>query len=720
MTSDPILSNAVLRGQRSASGPWFCLADADVFNAMDLTGPELASVAEAVANGDYPAAFAAWGDYWTHRAETRYAVDAECYAESIRRHAPHLSELMIRRAEEPFRDDFRFAVYKVKRGGRLYQWADATPETEYIGWHYFFWVQPLGRAWLLTGDERYAELFREIVCSWWDALPDMAALDGFDRTVLNSGLGSSLRCTALMDGYALMRTSPAFTPELHEKILKMFLGHTRYLYDTKIQEYAWHNGLPTAANWAITAGVMLPEFQDADAWKVRGVERFREIIARTFNEDGAHLEQCPQYHLANMRDLVRGLNLLHVNGHDDLRSDAALWRTLERVFDYPIRIAHPTGHLSVFNSGVYCTEWQCFPPLGARLFQSPLHVWATKRFIEPGFLPVAKGVSEYISFMDGAWYDAWERARKAAAPPPAFTSELLADSGVAVLRSGWERDAACMVFDFNRDPHGGHPHAGRLSFDLSAHGRMLAVNPGSTPSYSMPVYNDWCVQTASHNTVVVNGCSQKGRPLAHRGEGGFKARRLAWEVRSDAVFVAAEHDLFRDNCGVAYQRAIAFVDGRYFFVFDRLTGGEAGMPVSWRLHSPLALSLWPDGAIATPAGQPGLLILPDSDTLASEAALETGYSAVPQQYHGDYQSGDAWRDDVPFVRLDRAIDAVLGGQRFGVLLAPFPCHPPDVSALCLSADCLDTHSVRIEWSDHVDCLTVDWRGPSPKFALTRA
>jgi len=720
---DSVPDNVALRRRRSESGAWFAITDEDLFGAMDLGRPGLEAVRRAAEARDYDAAYAAWGRYWAGRATPAYPVRQRGYASALRRHAPHLVRLLIERADDLWRGDFTWANYRVRRGGRLFEWVDSTGETAYIGLHYFFWLQPVGRAYLLTRVSRYAAMFREVVCSWWDALPDLAGLDRFDGIVLNSGLGSSLRCVAMMDGYSLMRDCDEFTPELHRKVLRIFLGHTRYIVDDVLREYAPHNGIPTAGSWAVTAGTLLPEFRESERWRRVGVMRLREAVQRTFEADGGHVEQCPQYHLANMRDITRALMVLAANDLDDLSADQALWKKLERIFDYPIRIAHPTGHLAVFNSGVYGTEWKVFLPIGMRLFDSELHAWAAARFIEPGFVPVAKQVSEYAWFMDGDWFEALERARAGRARPPSFTSECLSDSGVAVLRSGWDADARCLVFDCNRRPWGGHPHAGRLSFDLFAYGTALVVNPGSTMSYSMSVYEDWCVQTISHNTVVVNGKSQGGRVKVDRHALHSRTRLLAWRRGERFAFVAASHDMYQASDGVVHQRAVAFVDGGYYVIFDRLLGGEDGMPVSWLLHSPLPLRLRGDGAIATPDGRPGLLVVPDTETARTgRISLGTGYAAVPVEYRPGYRPLDAWREDVPYVRLDSAIDGCLGGRTFAVVLVPFKERAPWVRLHVESSaegDRLPVYEVRIVGEEHSDLLTLDFRGEQPGFAVER-
>ena len=139
-----------------------------------------------------------------------------------------------------------------------------------------------------------------------------------------------------------------------------------------------------------------------------------------------------------MRDITRAIMLLEKNGIKDFYADTVLWKKLEKIYDYPIRITHPTGYTSVFNSGVYGTEAQVFFPIGIQLFDSNLQKWAAKRYVKRDFVPVAKGVSEYVMFMDGAWTRALNRVKGKDLSEPSFTSELLKDSGIAVLRSGWD------------------------------------------------------------------------------------------------------------------------------------------------------------------------------------------------------------------------------------------------------------------------------------------
>jgi len=703
----------LLASQRGPSGAYLTISDEDLFGSMDLERPGLEQVRSAASSGDYASAYTAWGRYWAERREPVYYLDEVDYAPEISRRLPKIRDILLERADFVWSPDYQHSTYKPKRGGRTFQWVDnTTRDSAYIGFHYWWFGEYLGRAYLLTGDEKYPAMFRELVCSWWDDLALLAAKRSDGMAVIwNSGLGSSIRGLAMMDGYYLMRKSPQFTDELHGKILRIFLGHSRYMLDARLRAYNHWNGQATQCCWAAMAGILLPEFRDSDKWLDAAVRLTHERVLQNYDADGAQLEMCPQYHFAGMRDITRVVWMLARNNMSDRLGDKAFREKLELVYDFPIRLAHPTGHGAVMNSGVYGTEWLAFMPIGVQLFDSKLQGWAAKRFIQPDFVPVAKNISQYVLFMDGAWVRALDAVREAPLAEPGFRCDLLRRSGVAVLRSGWNRDALSMVFDINTKPFGGHAYPGRLSFDLWAHGEALVVNPGSTLSYSMPEYGQWCRRTRGHNTVMVNDKDQS-RP--------YFAKLLAWREGEHATFVAASTDTYLKSQGVVHQRGILFVHGEYYFVFDRLVGGKPGVPLAWLLHSPKPLEERDDGTISTPVGQPGLLIVPDSATrAAAKIVFGAGYSAIPVSYHEDYKPLDAWQDGAPMLRLESAFDGTGAGHTYGVLLAPFATSPPQVTATRGESTSPEAYAIELDWGTHKDNMLFDFREATPSFSLTR-
>jgi uncharacterized heparinase superfamily protein len=120
------------------------------------------------------------------------------------------------------------------------------------------------------------------------------------------------------------------------------------------------------------------------------------------------------------------------------------------------------------------------------------------------------------------------------------------DGGYHVQRSGWDADAAFLIFDCGPLGDGGHGHYDLLSFEAHVGGRPLVLDPGrGSYSEAPPNLRRWFRGTAAHNTVCVDGLDQtpytRGRPdgpiargrLIHRS-----ARTLVGEAISpvyDAV-----------------------------------------------------------------------------------------------------------------------------------------------------------------------------------------
>lgn len=694
----------LVAAERGASGPYLELTDADLFGALDLSRPGLEAGRAAVAAGDVTAAYAAWGRYWAGRERPLYYLDDRTYARDLAAQAPELRQVIIAQADAVTAPDFQFSTYRPKRVGRTFQWADnSTADTAYIGFHYWFWAGPVGRAYLLTGNEAYAELVRDLICTWWAAVPDMAETarcgshDGL-AVLWNAGLGSSLRSLIMVDGYWAARRSPAFTPELHAAMLRIVLGHARCIHDRYTRSYSHSNLQASQCCWLATAALLFPEFREAEGWLSSALALTRERILTNYDRDGAQLEMCPQYHFTGMRDITRIAWLLERNGRRDISGDPEQWQALQRIYDVTVRLAHPTGHGAVVNSAVYGTDWLVFMPIGARLFGSDLHAWAAQRFIAPGFVPVAKGVSEYALFVDGPWCEALAAARRRPPPPPSFTSDLLADAGLAVLRSGWDPDARSLVLDCCRQPLGGHPYPGRLSFDLWAYGKAMVVNPGSTLSYSMPEYGRWCHTTVGHNTVMIGGKDQ-GKPHTARLEG--------WHAGAHVVVAAAATDTYRQACGVVHRRAVLLVGGEYVLVADRLEGGSAGTPAAWLLHSPLPLARTATG-LASAAGQPGLLLTfaagwPDPGRLT----LGRSYGAVPVSYRPGFRPTDAWSAERTFVRWDAPLPDAPAWCLPVALLMPFRDTPP-VEIVVAQSDTADGCQVTVRTPEWTDTLTLAW------------
>ncbi len=555
--SDQDDSWRALEKWRGPSGPYVVISDRELFGALDLDRPGLAKVKELSAAGNFTAAYKAWGTYWALRKGPAWIFDPVVYAGSMKASAPWIVSVINGQADSVVARQIEAGPYVARPKGRFIDWAADNGKSEFIGLQYFFWLPPLARAYVFTGDEKYARAFVDIVCSWYDALP---AIERFDDVVWNSQLGASLRGVFFLEGYSLLRSSPSLTPELHAKILKILLGHARYVKDVHMKEYTDWNGQNTGCAMLAGTGSFVPEFRQAAQWRGTASSMAKLHIVRNFHADGGQKELCTQYHMTGLRDLGWAVRALRAAGDDSILAEPETRARFQEAFRWPLKIAFGSGFTPALNSGVVDKEWIAFAAVGAKLFDDPVLRWAVRRFAGKTYVPLQKGLNAWE--LDESFPEAFDPARQAL--PPDFKSLLLEGSGFAVLRDGWDADSLCLVLDFGK-PWGGHGYPGKLSFTLWGRGALLAAQPGSPSSYSLPVYSEWCTQTISHNTVRVGERSQ-ARP--------YDADLGYWRDLGRVVFLSAGTDTYLP---VKHTRTVAFVLGEYYIIFDRLKGGaDAG------------------------------------------------------------------------------------------------------------------------------------------------
>jgi hypothetical protein len=139
----------------------------------------------------------------------------------------------------------------------------------------------------------------------------------------------------------------------------------------------------------------------------------------------------------------------------------------------------------------------------------------------------------------------------------------LPDSGYAILRSpprGRSDAATQRYLLLKHGPHGGvHGHPDKLSVSLFAHGCRLSPDLGA-PGYGLKLYESWYRQTASHNTVTLDGHSQPpttGRMLRFDGEGELQV--------ADAAVAWADEPANGAYAGVEFRRVLL---ARPDYIFD--------------------------------------------------------------------------------------------------------------------------------------------------------
>ena len=138
----------------------------------------------------------------------------------------------------------------------------------------------LGRAYVLSGREEYADTFVEQITSWMDQNPPKQGVNWA------SSLEIAYRLIAWLWSLELFRNSPALTAALRLRMLKFLHVHACHLERFLSTYFSPNTHLTGEALGLFYAGTVLPEFRRADLWARRGWSILVEQIERQVHPDG--------------------------------------------------------------------------------------------------------------------------------------------------------------------------------------------------------------------------------------------------------------------------------------------------------------------------------------------------------------------------------------------------------------------------------------------------
>jgi len=292
---------------------------------------------------------------------------------------------------------------------------------------------------------------------------------------------------------------------------------------------------------AITLKFLAACFTGAAArpWEAIADRILGQEIDEQFLTDGGHFERSPMYHALLSEGLLDLVNVLP----DDDAIRRHLVARLPGILGYLAVLAHPDGAPPLFND---CA-------LG--IAPSPRHLlaYAAELGLRPEPSGAALEVNRYISHFPESGYHTWR------APGIAF----FYDAGPV-----------------GPDYQPAHAHGDIFSFELSAGGRRLVVD-GGTSTYVAGAERAWVRSTGAHNTVEFDEQDQCEFFGAFRMGRRGRPRDIRFAVESLGLHVRAWHDGYARLLGKPrHQREILFVAGGALLVWDEIHSGRAHRAVS--------------------------------------------------------------------------------------------------------------------------------------------
>jgi hypothetical protein len=427
-----------------------------------------------------------------------------------------------------------------------------------INRHQYFLT--LGRAYWLTGDERYAWTFVRHLASWMDENPPNRGINWA------SSLEVALRSIAWIWALLFFRDSAHLDERLFTRAIASLDAHGRHIETYLSTYFSPNTHLTGEALGLLQLGLVLPELRRAAAWRDLGARLLEEQLHRQVLPDGVYFEQSTYYHRYTADFYLYALILADAHG---LPLAAPIRARLPALLEYLLTITRPDGRTPLIGDD----DGGRLLPLGSRPsddFRDTLGIGAI--VLRRGDLAHVAGSppEEALWLLGQAGVSTFD-----ALPPaePTHESRAFAASGYYVIRDGWRSTSDYAVIRCG--PHGAltgaHAHADALAIELTLAGRPLLVDSGTYTYAALDDRNAFRA-TAAHNSVTVDDLSSAAPgPTAFTWQSTARARTRSWVTHPRFDFFEGEHDGYeRREAAASHLRSVFFLKGEYWVIADSI------------------------------------------------------------------------------------------------------------------------------------------------------
>ncbi|HEY6045415.1 MAG TPA: alginate lyase family protein, partial [Pyrinomonadaceae bacterium] len=430
----------------------------------------------------------------------------------------------------------------------------------------------LGRAYAVTNNAQFsAEVFRQLT-SWRLQNPVARGVNW------NCAMEVALRAINLLAAFPLILPAPQLTEDTLAELLMMLNQHGAHIRrNLEYSHIATSNHYLCDIAGLLWLGILLPELEEAGAWREFAFAELLKEMDRQVLADGADYEAATGYHRLKAELFLYSFVLCHVNG---IEIEQKYWQQLRAMIAYINAYLRPDGRAPLIGD----TDSGQVLPIVRRSADDHRYVRALGAavFQEPAFKD-GESLPEEVLWVLGESGVHYFSALPVGTPPP---SQAFPEAGTYVLRE----DDLYLLFnasDSGLRGRGSHGHNDVLSVEVSACGTAFVVDPGSY-LYSADLHERHLFRsTAYHSTVQIDEAEQNSIDEETPFVIGDDAhpRLVEWAPGEEMDLAIAEHDGYgRLARPVTHRRAVRFdKPNRTWLIEDSFTG-DGEHDFSFRFH----------------------------------------------------------------------------------------------------------------------------------------
>ncbi|MEY3499850.1 MAG: hypothetical protein RL308_1519 [Bacteroidota bacterium] len=343
-----------------------------------------------------------------------------------------------------------------------------------------YWID-LGKAYLLTGNEKYAKGFVDQVTHWIDNNPLDDSLKKHSWRRIEAGI----RCENWIKSFEYVKNSKSITPEFLSKFIGSLYQHGVYL-NSSFSDFS------KTSNWGViefqgffNLSLFLDDFKIASQWQADALEKLNTCINLQILKDGSQWEQSPMYH-NEVFHCFMNVNLL-AQRKNIVLPESMIEKTKSMAYAN-IKWQKPNYHQPLLGDSDD-TDLRGLLTLAATVFNDPVIKSRAYKIFDYETLFIM-GMEKNTIYENMISKD------------PDFLSVFQQSSGDFYMRSSWEQEASYTSFHLKKLGCG-HGHDNLLHFTLFANGKDYLID-GGRYTYVNNEWREYFKNNKSHNTLGVD------------------------------------------------------------------------------------------------------------------------------------------------------------------------------------------------------------------------
>ena len=412
--------------------------------------------------------------------------------------------------------------------------------------HRHQWMLPQAKAYRVNQNEKYIQSWIEVYSDWLNTFPCPEGTVSKDA-VQWYGLQPAERVLDQIDIMPHFIQSTNFTPQWLSTFLVAFAYEVECIRNNYYTDGS--NIYVTQVQAITTAGILMPEFKNAEAWLNEGAQKITEQITAQFLEDGVQNELDPSYHIGVVAGFYNIYKIAQLNNKLSLFPSTYI-EQLRKAARFVMDIIYPDYTIDNFND----TRSASY----------------TKNVL-------LRNLRQYSEMFPDDAEMKWMSTEGKQGTTPAGLTQIYDASGYYMLRSGWGKSSTMMILKNNNNPDNKwHCQPDNGTFGIYRNGRNFFPDAGvysyGGTAESNAERNAY-LATKNHNTMTALS--------ATIANGYMKGEFLKHETKGNTQILVTQNQI---KAGLTHRRAVFFVDKEFFVLVDEGYGDGNKDKINLNFH----------------------------------------------------------------------------------------------------------------------------------------